>query len=308
MLGPVIGSYIYLLSWRWTDWITLIMAGLASVLTFCFLPETHPGVIQCWKAAHLRSLNTDARYVARSEIIKVTFLNRLEHALLRPFILGGEAIVIAISIYLTIIWSILFVFLDGYASIFQQTYGLSQGLNSVLFVAMYVGVLLSIPVVIWVYHHTKARLTGEDSDKGQAKLTPETRLLYAMIGGGWAIPLSLFWLAWTSYPSISIWCPLIATALFGFGLITIFVSAYMYIIDAYEVNAASALAFTTVTRYIVSGGIAVAGVPFFENVGHHWTLTVLAVLSLIFGAPVPYLLYHFGPALRKRSANCVNKS
>ena len=202
MIGPVIGSYIYLLSWRWTDWITLIMAGLASILLFFFLPETHPGVIQCWKAAHLRSLNTDSRYAARSEIIKVTFFNRLEHALLRPFILGGEAIVIAISIYLTIIWSILFVFLDGYASIFQQTYGLSQCLTSVLFVAMYVGVLFSIPVVIWVYYHTKVKLSGEDSTTGQAKLAPETRLLYAMVAGGWAIPVSLFWLAWTSYPSI----------------------------------------------------------------------------------------------------------
>ena len=81
----------------------------------------------------------------------------------------------------------------------------------------------------------------------------------------------------------------------------------MYVIDAYEVNAASALGFATVTRYVVSGGVTVAGVPFFHNVSHHWVLTILGVFSLLFGAPVPYLLYMYGPQLRDRSAHAVNK-
>ena len=147
MLGPVIGSYTYLLSWRWTEWLILIMGGLSSLLAICFLPETHPGVIQSWKAAHLRSLKSDPRYVSRAEIVKITFLDRVKHALLRPFALGREAIVIAISIYLSIIWSVLFIFLDGYTSIFQQTYHLTQGLTNVLFVAIYIGVTLAVPLV-----------------------------------------------------------------------------------------------------------------------------------------------------------------
>ena len=81
----------------------------------------------------------------------------------------------------------------------------------------------------------------------------------------------------------------------------------MYVIDAYEVNAASALEFATVSRYVVSGAVTVAGMPFFHNVSHHWVLTILAVFSLVFGAPVPYLLYVYGPRLRERSANALNK-
>jgi len=44
----------------------------------------------------------------------------------------------------------------------------------------------------------------------------------------------------------------------------------------------------------------VVGVPMYENLGTHWTLTVLACISLVI-APVPYVLYKFGDKVRARS-------
>lgn len=308
MLGPVVCSYVYVWHWRWADWVTFIMGALVFLIITLFLPETHPATIQAWKAKQLRNTTGDDRYRAPSELTNVTFWHRLGHALTRPFVLGMEPIVIAISAYLTIIWTVLFIFLDGYISIFQDTYKISQGLTNVLFVAMYVGVLLSIPMVIFVYYLTKKDVAKHKTSDDKGKIRSETRQYFAMYGGGWTVPVSLFWMAWTSRSDISIWSPLISTTFFGFGLITIFFSSYLYVIDAYEVNAASALAFTTVTRYVVSGAVTIAGVPFFENVAHHWVLTILALVSLVLGAPVPYLLYWYGPALRRRSTNAVNKS
>ncbi|KAI4160341.1 MAG: hypothetical protein LQ342_005837 [Letrouitia transgressa] len=119
MLGPVIGSYLYIWIWRWTDWITLIMAGIVFVVNLCFLPETHSAILQAWKARQLRHLTSDDRYQAQSEISQISFRQRVKHALTRPFVLGMEAIVVAISIYLTIIWTVFFIFLDGYPIIFQ---------------------------------------------------------------------------------------------------------------------------------------------------------------------------------------------
>jgi len=37
-------------------------------------------------------------------------------------------------------------------------------------------------------------------------------------------------MGWTDYNSISIWSPIVAAALFGYGVITLFISVYMYII------------------------------------------------------------------------------
>jgi hypothetical protein len=80
----------------------------------------------------------------------------------------------------------------------------------------------------------------------------------------------------------------------------------MYLIDSYEMYAASALTFVTVTRYLVAGGMTVVGVPFYSNVGVHWTLTIMACISLLM-TPVPYLLFVYGPKVRKWSKYAVSR-
>jgi len=63
VVGPVIGGYIaqHLDTWRWTEWITLIMSGLVLFLVIFFLPETYPPVLLKWKAKHLRAITGDGR-------------------------------------------------------------------------------------------------------------------------------------------------------------------------------------------------------------------------------------------------------
>ncbi|TPR09470.1 deaminase family protein [Aspergillus niger] len=134
-------------------------------------------------------------------------------------------------------------------------------------------------------------------------IQPEDRLWYAMMGAP-AMTLSLFWMGWTDYPSISVWSPIVGSAFFGFGSICIFISSYMYIIDTYEVYAASALGFMTSSRYCVAGGMTVVGVPFYHNMGVHWTLTILGIISAIL-TPVPYILWKFGPVVRGWSRYAV---
>jgi hypothetical protein len=77
-------------------------------------------------------------------------------------------------------------------------------------------------------------------------------------------------------------------------------SAYMYVIDSYLHYAASALTFVALVRYLAAGGMTVVGIPMYKNLGVHWALTVLGVISVI-ATPIPYVLYIWGPNLRKRS-------
>ena len=100
--------------------------------------------------------------------------------------------------------------------------------------------------------------------------------------------------------SVSIWSPIVASSFFGFGCICIFISSYMYIIDSYGIDAASALGFMTVSRYFAAGGMTVVGVPFYKNMGVHWTLTILGCISAIM-VPVPYVFYRYGSVIRKWS-------
>lgn len=85
----------------------------------------------------------------------------------------------------------------------------------------------------------------------------------------------------------------------------IFIVAYMYLIDSYDIYSASALGFLVFTRYVVAGGITVAGGPIYRSIGVHYTLTILGSISAAM-TPVPYLLYIYGPKIRKRSKYAVN--
>jgi MFS family permease len=313
ILGPVIGGFIAsssLISWRWTEWITLIISGLVLTSSLLFLPETYAPVLLKWKAHHLRQLTNDPRYVSPLEVRAQSLPTRLLHALYRPFILTAqEPIIILFTLYLTVIYIVLFGFLAGYTYVFERTYSLSQGITGLLFLGIGVGLCLATALVPLILHWAKRDLSRlrnlHPNNPERVKLVPEFRLWWAMLGAP-ALPISLFWMGWTAYPSISLASPLLASVLFGYGILTVFLSTYQYIIDTYEIYAASALSLITFVRYVAAGGMVEVTIPMYENLGVHWTLTVFACIGLVF-TPVPYLFYKYGPRVRKMSKYAASR-
>lgn len=108
LLGPVIGGFIVqslYLSWRWVDWMTLIISAVVLAIIVLFQPETFPPILLKWKAQHLRALTGDERYRAEIEIRSSTFMQRLGVSLYRPFLLTAtEPIIILIALYLTVVY------------------------------------------------------------------------------------------------------------------------------------------------------------------------------------------------------------
>lgn len=310
LLGPVMGGYIVstgVLDWRWVEWITLIISGLVLVLVVLFQPETYPQTLLKWKAQHLRELTGDDRYRAAIEVRSDSLFVRLRRALYRPFLLTfQEPIIILLALYLTVIYIILFTFLDGYTYIFTDTYGISPGLTGVCFLGIILGLCGASALVPLIYKWAKRDLAKLQA-QGGTRLPPEFRLWFSMLGGSLAIPVSIFWMAWTAYPHISIWSPLAASVLFGYGILCVFITCYQYIIDSYETFAASALASLTLIRYVAAGGMTVVGVPFYENLGTHYTLTILACISVPL-VPVPYVFYKYGPWIRSKSKYAINET
>ncbi|KAL4901483.1 hypothetical protein BDW74DRAFT_181774 [Aspergillus multicolor] len=303
MIGQIIGSYIpETLGWRWLEWIMLISGGTVLALVLLFQPETYGNLILHWKASILRKETGDERYRAPMEMKQEGLGKRLKISVSRPFTMFySEPIIILVSLYMTVVWIILFTFLEGYTYMFGQTYGLLRGLTSICWAGVLVGVLLVGFVVPVVYKWTKQ---AHERAK-PAPLAPEMRLWYAMLGGAPAVPVSLFWMGWTSRASISIWSPLVASALFGYGITTIFIVSYMFLIDTYATYAVSALGFLVFTRYVAAGGMTVAGGPIYRALGVPYTLTILGSVSALL-ALLPYLLYIFGPKIRKRSKYAVD--
>lgn len=222
-LGPVIASYMGqgTLSWRWTSWIVLIMSGLILALILLVQPETYGPVLLRWKAYHLRSLTSDQTYKAQMDINHTPLFSRVIKACVNQFTIPfKEPIVLLLSLYLTVVYIILFTFFDGYSFIFTDVYHTSQGLTNIIWAASYVGITLAVIPILWIYLHkhrmiVKARNvyqiaenggydqppSGMHFEKPEDTSPPEARLWYAMIGAP-TIPISLFWMGWTDYVSL----------------------------------------------------------------------------------------------------------
>lgn len=220
LLGPVIGGFIAqstLISWRWTEWVTLIWSGLILIIVVLFLPETFPPILLKWKAAHLRELTGDDRYRGSIEVRQETFFVRMRRALYRPLLLTfREPIIILVALYLTVVYIILFTFLEGFDYIYGDTYGISQGHTGLCFLAIIIGLFGASALVPFLYKKAKRDLE-KVKEQGGDRLSPEFRLWYSMLGGSFALPISLFWMGWTARPDIPIWSPLAASILFGYG-------------------------------------------------------------------------------------------
>ena len=252
-----------MISWRWTEWFTLIISGLVLFTVILFQPETYAPVLLKWKAAKLRQLTGDDRYKGEVEIKEATFIQRLGRALYRPFVLTfSEPIILLIALYLTVIYIILFTFLNGYTFIFTETYGFTEGITGLSFIGIGIGLCLASLLVPLVYVWAKRDLAKIKAEGG-TRLPPEFRLIFAMFGAP-AIPISMFWMGWTAYPWISFWSPLAASVLFGYGILCVFISSYQYIIDSYETYSASALASVTLIRYVAAGGMVSPLFSFFR--------------------------------------------
>ncbi|KAL3471207.1 major facilitator superfamily transporter [Aspergillus californicus] len=309
ILGPVVGAYIGYsphIDWRWAEWIMLVLDGVVISVIVLTKRETFAPQILFYKARFFRQETGDSRFKTKEEASgDETFVPVLKKHFSRPWILLAEPIVICFTFYLSVVYIVIFTFLDGYPTIFGKTYGINDGLTNICFLGLFIGIVSAMVLVPILYRRTAAQLQRDGDDGSGKMLNQESRLFFAFCGAP-AVPIGLFWMGWTAYPNIPIWSPLAASILIGFGIICIFLSAYMYTIDSYGQYAASALTFIALVRYLAAGGMTVVGVPMYDNLGTHWTLTILGIISAV-AVPIPYALARWGPALRRRSRWAISK-
>ena len=212
-MGPLIGGYIGHsdMPWRWTEWITLCVSGFILVLVVLLLPETYAPTILTWKAQALRKSTGNDRYKSILEIKNITLGGKMRTALSRPFmILFSEPIVVLFTLYMTVLYVVSFSFFASFPYIFgsPRTYNFSQGGTYLVFLAIITGVVVCA-LVTPLFGLVIKREAIQAAKEGHDHPPPEAMLWWAMIGAP-ALPVSLFWLAWTTYKSVSFWSAIIA--------------------------------------------------------------------------------------------------
>lgn len=153
--------------------------------------------------------------------------------------------------------------------------------------------VLGIGFVAWA---NKWYVAAAEKNGGIAP--PESRLEPSLYGSI-AIPVGMFWFAWTNYPSIHWISPVLAGAPFGFGLNIVFLGITNYLIDSYTIFAASVLAANTVLRSLFGAAFPLFTSDMYKALGIHWASSVPAFLALAC-VPFPFIFYKYGAQIRAR--------
>lgn len=306
---PVAGAWIVQsekISWRWTDWIAVILSGVTFIVTFFFMPETYSPTLLSWKAAKIRKTTGSNQYRAPIEM-QSSLSERLKANLHRAFIMcTHEYIVIFLGLWLVVVYVIVFGFLAGIHFLFSDTYNFSLGLTGTVFCAIAAGIALNTALALaYSYNHYNRSLKLKEEKGPLAQLDPEYRMLPAFpVALG--LPISLFWLGWSNRPWISPWSGIMAVALFGFSWAGIYVCVYHYIFDTYSIYAGSALATITFVRYFFAGSIQIISPDMWRKLGTQYTCTLLGSIAAAL-IPVPVVLWIWGEYIRKVSKYARNK-
>jgi DHA1 family multidrug resistance protein-like MFS transporter len=231
LFAPFIGGFIVdsHLGWRWTEYLPGIMGASALVLDAFYLRETYPPVVLIEKAEELRRRTKNWGIHAKQEEIEVDFGELIEKNFSRPIrILISEPIVLLLSIYMSFIYGLLYLFLTAYPIVFQRIHGFNKGVGGLPYFGMIVGQLLGgFSIILSQPWYTRKLLANNGVP------IPEWRLPH-VIAGGVTFAAGLFWFAWSGYKESIHWIvPTLSGILTGFGLLVIFLQSLNYIIDAY---------------------------------------------------------------------------
>lgn len=248
VIGPIVGGYVgQTIGWRWNEGVMCMFAGVMWIIGCLTLPETYAPILLRRRAERLCKA-TNSVYRTKMEIDegKVSLRKEFSTALKRPWmLLFLEPIVLLLTIYLAILYGILYLNFSVYPVVYQKGYGFSPGEGGLAFIGIAIGM---IGAVIYNIFENKRYIRISDAYTAKVELTPpEVRLFPAMVGAI-CLPIGLWWFAWTAQPSISPYVSIAAGIPFGGGLILVFISVFNYLIDSYTLYAASVLAANSILR------------------------------------------------------------
>lgn len=296
ILGPIIGGFLGMnAGWRWVMGFLGAFSGAVWIMGTVLIPETYAPVLLRRRAERLSRI-TGKIYRSKIDIDqgKMSLQEAFKLALSRPWILlFREPIVFLLSLYMAIVYGTLYMMFAAFPIVYQVDRGWNQGVGGLAFLGIMVGMLVAVAYTVW---DNKRYIGVQEKHDGFAP--PEARLPPTLIASI-AIPVGLFWFAWSNYPSIHWMASIAAGVPFGFGMVLVFLGIMNYLIDAYTIFAASVLAANSVLRSCFGAAFPLFTSYMYDSLGIHWASSIPAFLALVC-VPFPFLFYKYGAAIRAR--------
>ncbi|KAH4004880.1 hypothetical protein HBI56_037680 [Parastagonospora nodorum] len=293
VIGPVCGGFLVEnMSWRWVFWILAIFGGVFGLILLLVGSESYGPTLLERKAAALRKStgNPDIRSkLAKNIPPREVFVRAISRPMKMLFM---SPIVGLMSLYIAINYGILYLFFTTITFVFEQKYHFSSGAVGLSYIGSGVGMLVGMGVLGVM----SDKVIKKQQAKGNVK--PEHRLpLMLTVPGAVALPIGVFVYGWTTYYGVHWIVPIIATAFIGLGNLTAMMTIQTYLVDAFTIHAASAIAANTVLRSVFGAVLPLSGLSMYDALGLGWGNSLLGFISLAF-IPVPIFFRFYGERIR----------
>ncbi|KAG7107850.1 Efflux pump bik6 like protein [Verticillium longisporum] len=270
-LGPIVSAALVSdpsLGWRWTEYVTGMLQAFVLFIAVLVIDESYPPRLLVDKARRLRHDTGNWALHARFEEWDVGVGELARKFLVRPLQLIATPICFLVALYASFCYGILYMQLGAIPFIF----GVERGWPAVSAVLPFLAILLG--AITGAVINTLNQLVYNRSYHAAGdRAVPEKRLPPMMLG----------------------------SVLFAVGQF----AALNYLVDTFQMYAASAVAANTFLRSCFAAAFPLVVGPLYSNVGVGPGSSIFAGFAVLL-VPVPFVFYVFGE--RIRAANKWSKA
>ncbi|KAI1479278.1 bicyclomycin resistance protein [Daldinia eschscholtzii] len=305
IIGPVAGGFLSdAKGWRWSFWLLAIVGGFLSIVMVFSLKESYAPVVLERKAAKLRK-ETGNELIRSKLDAGLSPRDYFKRGIIRPFKMLFLSPIIAItSLYMAVTYGYLYLMFTTMTEVFQGYYHFSTSIVGLAFIGLGVGSMLGIFLFSATSDRYIQKKAAEADAKSQATgepkagMKPEYRLPLLPVGA-LLIPAGLFIYGWTAEYRVHWIVPIIGTSVVGIGNMLVFMGIQLYLVDAFTIYAASAIACNTIVRSLAGAVLPLAGLPMYDKLGIGWGNSTLGFIAVAL-FPVSLGIIKYGEVLRKR--------
>ncbi|KAF8583523.1 MFS general substrate transporter [Ramaria rubella] len=294
-VGPAFAGFVHA-NWRWTYYVILMWSFCEVLALVLFVPETYTPTILQRKARRLRKVTGDDEIYAPLDRNTKGVFQTIAFSCCRPFeIMVHEQMALLLNLWSAVLLGILYLSFQSFPIIFGKVHHFNVQMTGLSFIGIGIGELIALlsQVIFW------NNLFQKQVIKYKGHPPPEVRL-YMGMAGAILVPVSLFWLAFTTYPHVHWAVPLITSIPLGAGILFSFASIYTFLVTAYRPNAASAMAGNSFVRSSFAAVFPLFAGAMYDRLGTVGATALLAGLITLL-APLPFVFFKYGARIRKNS-------
>ena len=298
VIGPIIGGFIaQRAGWRWIFWVLLMTSAVTAIGIEIFNAETNPQVLIKRKTIRLRAVlnRPELRSCYEESTHALSKGAVLRNGLLRPLkLLCCSPIVAILSLYMSVVYGLLYLLFTTMASVFITTYHWPPEICGLVFISLGIGFGIGLFATAKLSDATVIRMTKANGGVSEPEMRLPACIVFACF-----VPITFFWYGWTTEKAVYWLVPVIGLVPFGIGMMGIFLPIQTYLIDAFPSHAASAVAALTACRSLFGALLPLAAPAMYAKLGLGWGNSLLGFIAVAL-IPAPAIIYKYGGIIRKR--------